>query len=261
MKKLFVTFLLFALFAAISVLAITQAAAQKESHGDYKEMKTAECNDCHKGQGVAPNHDSNWLQQHRLPAMRGASNCSECHDQAWCLDCHQGGGIDVDLSTRNYRRDYVPKSHRNDFLELHPLKAKMSPQTCNRCHDQKYCVVCHSRFQGPDLQFQSHRRQFTDAVSAVGPNHALFTAADCQNCHPNGLLPSHNVWSANHATEARRNLRACQTCHSEGDVCMKCHSTRTGLKVNPHPRNWNAIKDNFKGRSGGRTCRQCHDTF
>lgn len=255
------SFILLTLCMVISVVSLTQAIAQKESHKDYGTMKISECNDCHRGQGIAPNHDAVWLQSHRLPAARGASNCIECHDQAFCLDCHTGGGIDAQLSTRNYRRDYMPRSHRNDFLELHPLAAKSRPQSCNRCHDQKYCSSCHAKFKNEDLQFQSHRRQARDIpLSSVGPTHGNFTPDQCQTCHPGGLLPSHK-WAGDHAVEARRNLRACQTCHAEGDVCMKCHGARSGLKVNPHPRDWGSVKDNFKNKSGGRSCVKCHDTY
>ncbi len=269
MKKISFIFLLLSLLTALSVISITQAIADKENHKDYGAMKISECNDCHKAQGITPNHDATWLRSHRLLAERGASNCNECHAQAFCLDCHTGGGIDAQLSTRNYRRDYMPRSHRSDFLEIHPLRAKTSPQSCNRCHDERYCTSCHSRFQGSDLQFNSHRRQARDIpLSSVGPNHANFTPADCRNCHPNGLLPSHNIWASDHASEARRNLRSCQTCHAEGDVCMKCHSAkkdvsgnRLGLQVNPHPRDWGTIKENLKSKSGGRSCVQCHDTF
>lgn len=261
MKKLLFIFVLFVSLAAVSLLSITQATAQKTSHGDYSSMAITECNDCHQGQGIAPNHHAAWMKMHGLPAQRGESNCIDCHRQSFCLDCHTGGGIDAKLSTRNYRRDYVPKSHRNDFLEIHPLKAKNSPQSCNRCHDQKYCSSCHAKFKGADLQFQSHRRQFRDIpLSSIGPNHATFTAAQCQSCHPGGLLPSHR-WSGDHAIEARRNLRACQTCHGEGDVCIKCHDTRTGLKVNPHPRDWGSMKDRFRNTSGGRSCVKCHDKY
>ncbi len=261
MKKSFFAFVIFATFAIASLISITQAVAEKTSHGDFSSMSIPECNECHKGEGIAPNHDAAWTKMHGLPAQRGESNCIDCHSQAFCLDCHTGGGIDAKLSTRNYRRDYVPKSHRNDFREIHPLKAKNSPQSCNRCHDQKYCTACHAKFKGADLQFQSHRRQFRDIpLSSVGPNHATFTPEQCQTCHPGGLLPRHR-WSGDHAIEARRNLRACQTCHSEGDVCIQCHGARMGLKVNPHPRDWGSVKDRFKSKSGGRTCIKCHDKF
>jgi len=247
-------------FATVAVCAQV-AVAQKESHKDYAGMKIQECNECHKSEGVAPNHDADWTRGHRLLASKGGANCAQCHDQAWCLDCHQGGGIDPQLSTQNYKRDYIPKSHRSDFLEIHPIKALDNPQTCTRCHDQKYCSQCHAQFKPTDLQFQSHRRQFSDIkLTSIGPNHSLFNPTQCQTCHPGGMLPSH-TWSADHAAEARRNLQACQSCHGDGDVCMKCHSARQGLKVNPHPRNWDAIKGNMKGKSSGRTCIQCHDTF
>lgn len=259
MKKLLFGFLLILL----SALCVQQAVAQKESHKDYAAMKIAECNSCHKAEGIALNHDADWQRGHRVLAARANAKCAECHDQAWCLDCHQGGGIDAKLSTQNYKRDYIPKSHRSDFLEIHPIKALDNPQTCTRCHDQKYCIQCHSRFRPTDLQFDSHRRQFSSInLTNVGPNHALFKPEDCQTCHRGGILPVHQ-WSAAHAVEARRNLQACQTCHSDGDVCLKCHSARqnSGLRINPHPRNWDAIKGNFKDKSNGRSCIRCHDTF
>lgn len=245
---------------ALSALWLEQAFA-KESHKDYASLKIAECNECHKSEGVALNHDADWVRGHRVLASRGEKNCAECHDQYHCLDCHQGGGIDVTLSTQNYRRDYIPKSHRSDWLEIHPLKALDNPQTCTRCHDLKYCSECHGKFKTTDLQFLSHRRQFRDIrLSDVGPNHAVFNASQCQTCHPGGLVPTRK-WSGEHAREARRNLQACQTCHSDGDVCLRCHSARSGLKVNPHPRDWNSVKGNFKSKSSGRTCIRCHDTF
>jgi len=260
-KRLLIGFILLIMLALYVQQAVAQKVAQKESHKDYAAMKIAECNECHKSEGVALNHDADWLRGHRLLAQKGGANCNQCHTQAYCLDCHSGGGIDVNLSTQNYQRDYIPKSHRSDFLEIHPIKALDNPQTCYRCHDQQYCVQCHNKFKPANLQFLSHRTQFSSInLSSIGPNHANFTEAQCQLCHPNGQLPTH-VWSSDHAIEARRNLQACQSCHSDGDVCKKCHSARTGLRINPHPRNWDSVKGNYKTQSSGRTCIQCHDTF
>ncbi len=253
------------MFLLLPALSVQLAVAQKKtSHKDYADMKVADCNSCHKDEGVAPNHDADWARGHRLPANAGQKNCADCHDQSFCLDCHSGGGIDTKLSTKNYRADYTPKSHRSDFLIIHPLKALDNPQTCTRCHDQKYCTQCHSKFRGNSLQFQSHRRQFSDiSLGSIGSNHASSTPAQCQICHPGGSLPSHQQWSGDHAREARRNLQACQSCHSDGDVCIKCHSARggtaAGLRVSPHPRNWNAVKRNYRDASNKRTCLRCHD--
>ena len=279
MKRLFFAFMFLALPALAAHFAVAQQTSGtepakeakkepvREPHKDYAEMKIPDCNACHKGFGVAPNHGASWLHEHRVLAKEGQKNCADCHGQSFCLDCHQGGGIDAKLSTRNYRADYVPKSHRSDFLEIHPLKALDNPQTCYRCHDQKYCSQCHSKFERRNLQFLSHRRQFRDIrMSDVGPAHAIFeqngviNTSGCQTCHPGGLLPSHN-WAADHAREARRNLQSCRSCHSDGDVCITCHSARqnAGLRVNPHPRNWKAVSRNYRNKSNSRTCLRCHD--
>ena len=274
MKKWFFAFMLLAMPVLISQLAVAQKTSEKEvkkvtgtqsareSHKDYADMKIADCNSCHKGEGVAPTHMDDWMHTHKTLAKEGQKNCADCHEQSFCLDCHQGGGIDAKLSTENYRADYTPKSHRSDWLEIHPIKAKDNPQYCYRCHAQQYCSQCHGEFRGSNLQFLSHRRQFSNiSLGTIGSNHANFTPDQCQVCHPGGNLPSHQQWAADHAREARRNLQSCRSCHSDGDVCMKCHSARTGsgLRVSPHPSNWNAVKNNFRDASNKRTCLRCHD--
>lgn len=223
MKKLFVCLLL-----AISVLYVKQASAQKQQHKEYADTKLSDCNNCHKSEGIAPNHDSDFVRSHRTFAGKAESNCSQCHNQSWCLDCHQGGGINADLSTATFGRDYIPKSHRSDFVNIHQLKAQDNPQTCYRCHDQKYCNACHARFPTGSLRIKSH-------------------------------LPSGSgqtfIWSGEHASEARRNLQSCQSCHPDGDVCLSCHSASSGGRINPHPKSFQG--GNISSRTS-KTCRVCH---
>lgn len=240
---------------------VSGRASEKQPHKEYAGMEIKECSGCHTGSGVAPNHGAGWSREHRLLASKPQKNCASCHDQQFCLDCHTGGGIDADLTVANAKMNYVPHSHRTDFRELHPLKALDNPQTCSRCHDARFCSDCHAKYKGPDLMVQSHRRAWSDLATApLGPAHSTFNTLQCQTCHPGGVLPKH-VWSADHAREARRNLQACQTCHSDGAVCQTCHSARVGLKINPHPRNWSAVKDKYRSKSGGRSCIVCHDTY
>jgi hypothetical protein len=210
---------------SMSALYARQALADKQQHKDYAEMKISECNDCHKGEGVAPNHDSDWVRGHRTLASKAGSNCAQCHTQAYCLDCHQGGGVNADLSTSTFGRDYIPKSHRSDFVNIHPIKALDNPQNCYRCHDQKYCNACHSRFPAGSLRIKSHLRS---------GNTQTF------------------MWTSEHASEARRNLQSCQACHGDGDVCLQCHSATKGAMINPHPRGFKASNRTAK------TCRVCH---
>lgn len=214
----------------ISSLYVHQALAQKQSHQDYTEMKISECNDCHKSEGVAPNHDSDWVRGHRVLASKAAKNCDQCHTQKFCLDCHSGGGDGDDLSVRNSGRDYMPKSHRGDWMDEHAIKSADNPQSCRRCHDTRYCQECHSKFPGGNLRIKSHR--------------------------PLGALSQKYLWTSNHASEARRNLQSCQTCHPDADVCIKCHRSGT---VNPHPRNWRSIRGTYSGRNAN-ACLKCHTT-
>ena len=83
--------------------------------------------------------------------------------------------------------------------------------------------------------------------------------AQCPTCHPNSLVPVHQ-WSSAHAKEARKNLTSCQSCHADGNVCMKCHSAVSGLKVNPHPRSWSSIKGRLSRASDNKSCLKCHLT-
>ena len=231
-------------------------------HTDYAtNMEIKFCNECHISNNVAANHTSTWVKEHRIYADKKPNNCQDCHQLSFCLDCHKGGGINADLHSSQSGPDYMPKSHRTDFREIHPIKAKEDPTSCYRCHDAKrFCLECHSRFNPNDLAMASHRRQFSDInLKSVGPNHTIFNTEQCPTCHPNSLVPTHR-WSADHAREARRNLSTCQTCHPEGDVCMKCHSAATGLRVNPHPRSWGSIRGRLGRASDNRTCLKCHIT-
>lgn len=203
-------------------------ANKKESHSEYAKMEIRECNSCHKGEGVALNHDADFVRGHRVLASKAGSNCSQCHDQSWCLDCHQGGGIGNDISQSQSGRDYKPKSHRSDFISIHPMQAQNNQQQCYRCHDQKYCTACHSRFPKGSLKIKSH------LMSGTGQTYLL---------------------SSEHASEARRNLQSCQACHPEGDECLRCHSAKTGARINPHPQSFKG--NNYKNRSD-RTCVKCH---
>ncbi len=225
MKKIF---FIFALLGCVLVYLQQQSYAEKASHKEYAGMEIKECNSCHKSEGIALNHDSDWARGHRVLAGRANAKCKECHQQSWCLDCHQGGGNGNDLAVENFGRDYKPKSHRSDFISLHPLKAKDNPQQCYRCHDQKYCNSCHSRFPTGSLRIKSHLM--------LGPNGQQYSFA-----------------IGEHSTEARRNLQSCAACHPEGDVCIQCHSSG---KVRPHPRNWKS--GNLKDRSNGKVCLKCH---
>jgi len=233
-KKVF--FICALLIYGLLVFNQQQSSAEKMSHKEYAKMPLKDCNECHKAQGIPLSHDNDWagkhhqntdwMGEHRAIAGRGGANCVECHTQAFCSDCHFGGGADVELRKNSFQQNYVPKNHRSDFISIHPIKAKDNPQTCTRCHNQKYCSDCHARFPKGSLRIKSH--------NPLGQN-------------------GQKYWAMDHSSEARRNLMSCQTCHPSGDVCIQCHSSG---KVRPHPRNFKA--GNFRDKTNGKMCLKCH---
>jgi len=237
MKKL--VFTLAVLGFGLICLQQKSYADKKTAHAEYKDTAIRECNSCHKSEGVALNHDADFVRGHRVLAGKSGNNCAQCHEQKWCLDCHKGGGSGDNLSKENSGRDFKPKSHRSDFISIHPLKAQGNQQQCYRCHDAKaFCNSCHSRFPKGSMQIKSH---LMFGPKGFGGN--VMT----------GASSTMNWGIGEHSTEARRNLQSCQTCHPEGDVCIQCHSSG---KTNPHPRSFKS--GNIKNRTNAKMCLKCH---
>lgn len=230
---------------------------------DAKTITPAEnvclgCHDCEMLDTVTytgtKTHGATWALSHRTAAKGQTIDCASCHQQSDCLDCHKAGFADEMGEFSNNMNNI----HRSDFHVSHPIAARTNPQLCSSCHEPSYCSDCHNDFRRTSLAGSSHQRSFSSlTISPSGPAHEQFTEGSCQTCHPNSLLPSHS-WTTSHAREARKNLVTCQACHPEGDVCIKCHSARTGLGVNPHPKDWDDIEGRMLRASDGRTCRKCH---
>lgn len=197
-------------------------------------------------------HGPTWALQHRSEAKAGVINCAGCHAQDFCLECHKIGPADEMGSLGNN----LINVHRSDFFVTHPIAARTDPQLCSSCHENKFCFECHSDFRRDELAGVSHRRSWSGRLVGIVP-HKQFRTDQCQVCHPGSVLPSHE-WASGHAREARKNLATCQACHPEGEICLTCHSARSGLMINPHPSNWGEIKGRFKDASNGKTCRKCH---
>jgi len=217
------------------------------------------CLDCHDDVFVKEvklpglkTHGPVWPLNHRAAAKGNTPDCSACHQQSDCLACHKAGFADEMGAFGNQ----MVNVHRSDFNVTHPIAARTNPQLCSSCHERNFCLDCHKSFAPADLAIASHRRGFTDGT--LGGNHALFNETQCQTCHASGSVIPTGGWAPSHAREARKNLATCQACHPEGDVCLKCHSAVSGLKVNPHPKNWDDIQGRLKRASDGKTCRKCH---
>ena len=203
-------------------------------------------------------HGPTWALNHRASAKGSVIDCSACHEQEFCLDCHKAGFVDEGGEFNNN----MVNVHRSEFHVTHPIAARTDPQLCSSCHEGGFCVDCHARFAPEDLAILSHRKGWS-MVEVSNTPHEVFrnqlesNPGVCNPCHPGSVLPVHE-WSSAHSREARKNLATCQACHPEGDVCLTCHSARTGLGINPHPKDWDDMKDRLRDASDNKTCRKCH---
>lgn len=232
------------------------------------------CLDCHEqalvdeaSVGTPKTHGPVWALNHRTEAIGDGIDCSSCHAQEYCLECHKSGFADEQGSFSNN----MINVHRSDFHVSHPIAARTDQRLCASCHEETFCSDCHDdwRFRGNDIGSPSHRRTFglgfEDAdfesihqpIRSIGVSDA---SLQCDSCHlSSSVAPDFHSWSIGHAREARRSLATCQACHPAGDTCLRCHSARGGAAAfNPHPDDWDSIKGTLRNASNGRTCRKCH---
>jgi hypothetical protein len=140
--------------------------------------------------------------------------------------------------------------HPNDFLSLHAVAARQNSPDCSSCHRaQSFCLGCHQRvgvtLSGPAENFAGRGR--------FHPPKAVWTDG--------------SMGSQHHGSEARRNLSACVSCHTESD-CVLCHATAelggglsgrgaSGASLSPHGPGFSA---HCRGalRRNARSCLTCH---
>jgi len=235
---------------------------------------TKVCLECHEqskvdGVTLTPTktHGPVWALNHRIEAKGNAINCESCHAQEDCLECHKSGFADQMGELGNN----MINVHRDDFMVSHPIIARTDQNRCSSCHETQFCSDCHNawRFKSSDIGSPSHRRTFrlgfddADFESIHAPirgNNPSDASLMCDSCHlQSSVAPDFHNWSIGHAREARKSLATCQACHPEGDVCLRCHSAKSGAAAfNPHPKDWGDFKNRLDRASNGRTCRKCH---
>ena len=263
----------------MAILSICPAYAVQFNHGEHDSYLDSpnDCTQCHveEAASIAPEpsicqachdaefidevqfpglktHDVLWSLNHGPSAKTGTENCTSCHAQNDCMECHTAGHADEQGDFGNA----MANIHDADFKFTHAISARNNEQRCTSCHETRFCSECHEQFAPEDLEVLSHRKGWS-TIAVAGTPHDQFGPETCKTCHSDAVLSAHD-WSASHAKEARKNLASCQACHPQGDICIKCHSATTGLGINPHPRDWKDFANRLKDASDGRTCRKCH---
>ena len=111
-----------------------------------------------------------------------------------CHTCHynpQTGNTAPDRCSLCHAdvRDIEPASHNFDWLSRHEVFAKNDVQSCEGCHQPRYCQDCHNRRDETVRNYHDRNVRFTHAIEAranpmkCGECH---TANFCQTCHREG---------------------------------------------------------------------------
>jgi hypothetical protein len=191
-------------------------------------------------------HTGAFRSDHRV-AGRNERACATCHKQSECTDCHAAGVV------------RPAEIHPSDYASLHAVDARRNVPDCASCHrNQSFCLGCHQRLGvGADPEGGQPGRQ---------PNNPFGTGTAVKHFHPPGWIrdvtgavltaPS----PASHGFAAKRNLRACVSCHRE-ESCLACHSAdlSRSIGINPHGVGFAASgRCRALASRNQRTCVKCH---
>ncbi len=192
------------------------------------------CESCHLNLALLRPEEHNmtdFLRQHRQVALRADANCSSCHTEETCQECHNGSeliGVTVpgsDLQVPSGPREFAIargqgqnklKVHDAGFRFTHGVAAQQKTMECQTCHEsQEFCSTCHlaggNINQGAFRPFSHSRPNF--ATVGVGSGGGL------------------------HAREARRDIESCASCHdvqAADPTCVLCHVDNDGIRgTNP----------------------------
>ena len=89
------------------------------------------CDTCHEGVQAPTDHDAGWTLEHGAEARMGVTRCQDCHDDAWCVACHEGG------------TPFTYRVHDRSWLTVHGIAARTNPAECGTCHPAEVCIDCH----------------------------------------------------------------------------------------------------------------------
>ena len=164
---------------------VGQGMACADCHGPVEALMAAaksECRSCHVTQTglsdcslchsdgadyVPDNHGGGWESWHGVEAGAISADCSNCHAQNDCQQCHVGDNVD-------------PRVHPLGFELSHALEARMSTVDCAVCHEEpQFCVSCHA-----SAQVLPWNHSFADWVlgSGDGGRHGLEASLDLESC-------------------------------------------------------------------------------
>lgn len=196
-------------------------------HNDRAVTNT--CESCHTNfvSLLPDNHrEAGFRREHREFVRLGSldASCQTCHSERFCSECHQPAGLKQfgkrDLSAEP-NATVTPKDspkqlalqnvHTLNYRFTHGVDAKSKSTDCTTCHDQReFCAQCH------DAGGNINQSKFKPS------SHSMPGFTTLGRGSGGGL----------HATEAKRDLESCVSCHDvEGrdPTCLTCHTPQGGV--------------------------------
>jgi predicted CXXCH cytochrome family protein len=135
------------------------------------------CSNCHDGTASPDFHGPDFVQRHSQAAYNQEAECASCHQtQVFCRNCH----LQTGRSQPSLGRDaaYHDRANGGNWLFGHPAAARRSIETCATCHQQAFCIQCHSATQG--WKVSPHGDRFDRSLGQKNP-------AMCLYCHTLGI--------------------------------------------------------------------------
>ncbi len=108
----------------------------RECHGnvDFNEDKT-KCLVCHEQDHPfkPADHRVGWSKDHGPTAQLNKEACAHCHQNTYCIVCHEGDNLDRITHSLNYKNN-------------HGIDARTNKDNCLTCHQEgAFCLDCHQR--------------------------------------------------------------------------------------------------------------------
>lgn len=205
-----------------------------------------------------PGHTFVFAAAHGGAAALNLPNCSACHLEGECADCHALAG------TGRPPRPSVPSARHEAPADLpsarhEPTEAERRGEAGGRDAPARGEAEPGANGAGPGVS------PVPSANAAGGYHPANFvvrhgaeayavrsdctachsTEVFCRTCHTNvgvgdsglqGTNAYHNAqpdWITTHGVAARQGMEQCSSCHQQ-DSCLRCHSAKFGMRINPH---------------------------
>lgn len=225
------------------------------------EQAPLECTACHTDPlELRPaDHSADFLVAHKNRARIDQDECTTCHVEDDCAQCHDGAALFTTLSgaTQDIQSQLAPslgsgtkgliisRVHELNFRLTHPMSAEGRSQECSTCHEpQEFCQTCHEA-EGVDVAGKPAWHGGNDWGALAGVV---------------------NSGGGRHAELAKRDIEMCASCHStQGDdpTCMLCHTDFDGVQGTNPKTHESGFRDQFGDGSefhsdDSALCFSCH---